>query len=221
VLIIESIRDNLQDDETIKWYEIRVLNYRRRFYLTQIFIFFILSGFICLIGLFFWYVPSWTGTFYFWNTDIIIPPIFIYLSILSIFIAIAIIAFIYSVILFKKDLKESELNFSDLNPYELIYCITNKHWIQKDFNSLSYFNETNLPDTAFLKNRDIIYIKLQLVDRITIKKGLIAYLLTFYFERNDYDLNENFTFQVKLKVKDYEGLIRSLSQATSIEILKD
>lgn len=221
MLIIELIKNNLQDDEAIKWYQIRVLNYHRRFCLTQMLIILILSGLMCLIGLFFWYVPSWTGTFYFWYTDIIIPPIFIYLTILSIFIAIAVIAFIYSVILFKKDLKESELNFSDLNPYELIYCITNKHWIQKDFNSLSYFNGKNLPDTAFSQERDIIYINLQLVDKITIKKGLISYHLTFYFERNDYDLNENFTLQVKLTLKDYEGLKRSLSQATSIEILKD
>jgi len=220
VSIIEVINNNLQDDETVKWYEVRVLNYRRRFFIAQILTFLTLGGLLSAIGLFFWYVPSWTGNFYVWSTDIKVPPIFIYLTILSIFITITVIAFIYSIVLFKKNLKTSGLKFSSLNHYELIYCITNKRWIQKDFNSLIHFSEDNLLDKTILQEKDIIFISLRLVDKVTIKKGRLFYHLTFSFERTE-ELGENATYQIKLKVKDYDGLKSALSQSTSIEILND
>jgi hypothetical protein len=175
-----------------------------------------------LIGLFFWYVPSWQGEFYLWYTDIQIHPLIIYVLILSIFIFITVFALSYGIHLYIIGLHRLELSLNDLKSYKLIHILTNKRWIQKDFTLLLHLYEESSSDLPFPHKNDTIFIDLSFIDKVTVKRISSDIKLQFYFKGKD-EGNKISVFRIKLKSMDSRGLKKlkkHLADSVNLEMLK-
>ncbi|MFX0038810.1 MAG: hypothetical protein ACFFAB_05690 [Candidatus Heimdallarchaeota archaeon] len=173
-----------------------------------------------LVGLFFWYVPSWGGTFYLLWTNIEVHPLSIYCIILSIFITGAVVAIAYAIRLFKRSLRRLGLKFADLQSYDQIHIITNERWIQKDFKSLLYSGENKFPHGAISQTKDMVFIELKNIKKVTVTKIRSNYNIAFHF-KPIFGLNQTPTFNVKFKFNDYKELKNVLIEIITLEILKD
>ncbi|MFX0007221.1 MAG: hypothetical protein ACFFA7_13355 [Promethearchaeota archaeon] len=217
---MEVIKSNIKDNEIIKWEKCRVINYRKKFIDSFIIAISLISVFMTLLGLFFWYVPSWGGTFYLFWTDIIVHPLIIYIIILSIFIAGAIFAIAYAIKLFRRGLRRLELKLSDLRSYQQIHLLTNERWIQKDYRSLIYFSEKNLPVEYISTLKDLICIDFKNIKKATVSRIRSNYNLAFHF-KPIFGLTQSPSFNVKFKFDDYLELKNILNQIIPLEILKE
>jgi len=180
----------------------------------------LVSGFMTLVGLFFWHVPSWGGTFYLLWTHLEISPIFIYTLIMSIFSSVALFAIVIAVILVKHGLKRMDLKFSDLKTYHEIHILTEKRWIQKDFRSLLYYERNKVPAEIISPSGDIVLIKLTDIEKATVSKIRTNYNIAFHFKRSLNQIQYP-AFLVKFKLKDYMIIKKLLSQIIPIQILKE
>ncbi|MFX1380765.1 MAG: hypothetical protein ACFFA4_16910 [Promethearchaeota archaeon] len=216
---MEIIKKNIKDNETIKWEKYRIINYRNKIFKSFFISVFLIGVLMTLLGLFFWYVPSWGGTFYLLWTDIVVHPLVIYLIILSIFISGAIAAIAYAIKLFKRGLRRVDLKLADLHSYHQIHILTNKQWIQKDYRSLIYFGANKLPNEAISITKDITCININNIERAIVSKIRSNYNISFHFKRI-FDLNQNLTFNVKFKFEDYQELKNVLKEIIKLEILK-
>ncbi|MFX0144470.1 MAG: hypothetical protein ACFE9C_10365 [Candidatus Hodarchaeota archaeon] len=173
-----------------------------------------------LVGLFFWYVPSWGGAFYLLWTNHEVHPLIIYSIILSIFITGAVLAVAYAIRLFKRGLRRLDLKFADLQSYHQIHILTNERWIQKDFRSLLYSGENKLPNGTISQAKDMVFIKLNNIEKVTVTKIRSNYNIAFHFKRI-FGLSQSPTFNVKFKYDDYKELKNVLIEIVPLEILKD
>ena len=180
----------------------------------------LIGGFITLLGLFFWFVPSWGSTFYFLWTNIVIPPLVIYSAIMSIFSSVAIIASAYAVILVKRGLRRMNLKLSDLKTYHQIHILTNMRWIQKDFRSLSYFDQNSIPTEIFAPMNDVVFFNLSNIEKVTVRKIRTNYNLSFQF-KNLLNEIEYPSFTVKFKYDDYQVVKKLIMDLIPIEIIKE
>ncbi|MFX1391446.1 MAG: hypothetical protein ACFE9Z_15385 [Promethearchaeota archaeon] len=217
---MESIKNNLRDNEIIKWEKSKIINYRKRIVRSFVISFSLITLFMTLIGLFFWYAPSWGGTFYFLWTDIVVHPLIIYILILSIFVSVAIFAVIYAIKLFKRGLNRLGLKLADLNEYQQVHMLTNERWIQKDYRSLVYSGNNRFPDGAVTQINDFVYIYLNNIEKATISRIRSNYNISFHFKRI-FGLDQNRTFDVKFKLNEYQELKSLLTQIFPLEILKE
>ena len=214
------MENNIKDNEEVKWKKSELINYRKKIFQTSILAFSLIGLLMTLLGLFFWYVPSWGGTFYLFGTDIVIHQLIIYILIMSIFISMAIFAIVYAIILFGQELRRLELKLSDLSQYQLVHVLTNKRWIQKDFRSLVYFEKKNLPIENITPSKDLVFINLNNIKKATISRIRSNYNITFHF-KPIFGLNRSPTFNVKFKLNDYQELKNVLNQVIPLEILKE
>ncbi|MFW9972172.1 MAG: hypothetical protein ACFFDF_18440 [Candidatus Odinarchaeota archaeon] len=173
-----------------------------------------------LVGLFFWYAPSWSSTFYLFWTDIEVHPLIIYLIILSIFISGAIAAVAYAIKLFRRGLRRLGLRLVDLQSYHQIYVLTNERWIQKDFRSLVYSIENKFPTEAVTRTNDMVFIHLNNIEKATVTRIRSNYNLSFHF-KPIFSLSQYPTFSVKFKLNDYQELKGLLANRIPLEILKE
>ena len=217
---MEVIKSSIKDNEIIKWEKYRVINYLKKFIISFIIAISLICVFMTLLGLFFWYVPSWGGTFYLFWTDIVVHPLIIYIMILSIFISVAIFAIAYTIKLFKRRLRRLELKLSDLRLYQQIHLLTNERWIQKDYRSLVYFSEKNLPVEHVSNLKDLVYIDFKNIKKATVSRIRSNYNLAFHF-KPIFGLNQSPTFNVKFKLNDYFELKNILNQIIPLEVLKE
>lgn len=213
---MENLKKNIQDDEIIKWENSQDINYRKKILKSLILGITLVSGLLTLIGLFFWYVPSWEGSFYFLWTDVEIPPPIIYIAIMSIFSAVALIAIAYAAILIKRGLRGMNLQLTDLKQYDQIHVLTNIRWLQKDFRSLLFFDQSKVPSELLAISNDIAFIKLRDIEKATISKVSRFYKIAFEFKC---DINgiKYPPFIVKFKLDEYRAVKRLLSDLIPIE----
>jgi len=217
---MEIIKNSINNNEIIKWEKFQVINYRKKLIQTFIISVFLVGGLMTLIGLFFWYVPSWGGTFYIPGTEIVIHPLIIYISILSIFISMGIFAITFAIYLFKRGLRRLELKLSDLRSYPQIHVLTNKRWIQKDYRSLVYFGDIKSPHEAISRTKDFVFIYLNNIEKATVSRIRSTYNISFHFKKI-FSLNQYPTFSVKFKLNDFQELKSLLAQILPLEILKE
>lgn len=180
----------------------------------------LIGGFMTLVGLFFWYVPSWGGTSYFLWTDIVIPPLVTYIIIMSIFSSGAIIASAYAVILVKRGLRNMNLKLSDLKSYHQIHILTNIRWIQKDFRSLLYFDRDKIPPEIIAPTNDIVFINLSDIEKARVRKSRTYHNIAFQF-KNTLNEIQYPSFTVKFKYDDYQVVKKLISDLIPIEIIKE
>lgn len=216
---MEIIKNSIKDNEIIKWEKTQVINYRKKIFTSFTISISLISVLMTLIGLFFWYVPSWGGTYYLLWTDIVVHPLIIYLIILSIFLSIPIFAIIYAIILFKRELRRLDLKLADLSSYHQIHILTNERWIQKDYRSLVNFGENNLSTEAISQTKDIVFINLKNIEKATVSKIRSIYNVSFHF-KPIFSLNQYPTFNVKFKFNEYQEIKSVLNQIMPLEILK-
>ena len=217
---MEIIRNNIQNNEIIKWEKYQVINYRIKIIASFILAIVSISGLLTLLSLFFRYVPSWEGTFYLLWTNIEIHPVIIYLLILSIFCSMAAVVIIYAIRLVIREIRRVNLKLSDLRSYHQIQILTNIRWIQKDFRSLLYFEENKIPPELISRIKDIVFIPLNNIEKATVRKIRSNYNIIFHF-KNDLNLVQYPTFSAKFKFKDYKEIKSILNQIIPLEILED
>ena len=220
---MEVIKNNFHNDEIIRWERTRVINFRKKYVRSLILAILLLSFLNFLIGLFFWYAPSWQGEFYLWYTDIQIHPLIIYVLILSIFIFVTIFALSYGIHLYVKGLHRLDLRLKDLKSYELIHLLTNKRWIQKDFTFLLHVYEETASEPPFPRINDVFFLDLSLIDKVTVKRVRSAYKLEFHLKNKD-ESNKCPLFRIKLNLmesEELEKLKKLLSNSVSVEAIKD
>jgi len=181
---MEIIKNSINYDEIVKWESFRIVNYRKEFIRSLIITTFLIGLLMTLIGLFFWHVPNWEGTFYLAYTNIEIPPLINYFIIISIFYSFIAIVLGYTFVLIIRGFRKVHLKLSDLRSYDLIHVLTNKRWIQKDLSSLINFPENNLPSDIFSRINDMSFINLDCIEKVSIDKLRFrsGYIFNFHFK---------------------------------------
>ncbi|TFF99763.1 MAG: hypothetical protein EU541_04145 [Promethearchaeota archaeon] len=217
---MEIIKNRIEKDEKILWQKKQVYNFKRKLIISYIFIIIFLTIFLGLLALFFWYVPSWNITFFLPSSNIEIDPLFIFLIILFIFIGIAVFAVGYSIYLLKQLFQNLNLKISNLASYNLIYILTNKRWIQKDWTSFLGFDYRSIAKDHFSQISDVIFIDLSIIEKATIKRGRNNCIIRFYI-KNVENSSELYLFKVKFELSYYQKFKNSLSNLISVEILKE
>jgi len=202
---MDIIKNNIKESEIIKWKNSRVINYRKAILKSFIIAVSLISLIMTIVGLFFWFVPSWGGTFYFLWTDVVVHPLIIYLLILSIFILMAIFAIVYGIKLFKRGLRRLGLKLADLSSYQQFHILTNERWIQKDYRSLISFEENSLPSEIISQTKDIVYFDINRIEKVTVSRIRSNYNISFYF-KPIFKSDKSPTFLVKLKLNDYQEI---------------
>jgi hypothetical protein len=217
---VEIIKSNIRDNEILKWEKFSVIDYRKKIMISFVIAISLISVLMILIGLFFWYVPSWDVTFFLFWTDIVVPPINIYIMIVSIFVSLAIFAIAYAIKWFKRGLRRLALKLSDLRLYQQIHILTNERWIQKDYRSLVNLKDDTLPIENFSEILDLVFIDLKNITKATVSRFRSNYILSFQF-KPIFGLDQNLTFDVRLKLDHYLELKNILNQIIPLEILKE
>ena len=213
------MKNSIQDNEIVKWEKSQIIDYRIKILESLILGIILIGGFMILVGLFFWYVPSWGGTSYFLWTDIEISPLFIYITIMSIFSSGAIIAVAYAGIFIKRSLRRMNLKLSDLKSYHQIHILTNIRWMQKDFRSLLHFNQNEIPTEIIAPTNDIVFINLSDIEKATVSKMRTNYNIAFQF-KNTLNGIQYPSFTVKFKYNDYQVVKKLLLDLIPIEIIR-
>ncbi|MCJ7647645.1 MAG: hypothetical protein MUP85_03430 [Candidatus Lokiarchaeota archaeon] len=217
---MEIIKNSINNDEFVKWESFQIVNYRREFIRSLIITTFLIGLLMTLIGLFFWHVPSWEGTFYFAYTNIEIPPLIIYFIIISIFYSFIAIVLVYTFVLITRGFRKVHLKLSDIRSYSLIHVLTNKRWIQKDLKSVVNFNENSLPSDVFSRINDMAFISLDCIEKVSINKlrFRFGYIFIFHF-KNTSDSVQYPIFTVRFKSGNYQELIPLMVDEFPVEFL--
>ena len=207
---MEIIKNSMLPDEKVLWEFYEVKHYYRKTIILFLCLIMMLLG----VGLFFWYVPEWKGTFYLFYTGIEVHPIVIYLMIISIFYPFIIGGIIYFIILVKRMLRLFKIKLIDLNRYKKCFILTNKRLIQKDlYLDSNFFDITkpsaikNYPNVIERKN-DIVFMFLEPVIRFSIEKCPIHHKVLFF-----YDLpNSSYYFAIKNKGSNIQEFIDHINK---------
>ena len=194
----------LGENEKILWKKVEVKNYLYRIPIA----FTLLGLLVVLIALFFWYVPSWEGHFYDPIFHIEIPPIFIYISILSIFYGATIFAVIIAIIEMKKGLKKNNAKLKDLINYEKASVLTTKRWFKKDAMSRFLINEASYKEEILEFENDIVIVYLNSIQKFFAHKHRMHYTISLYV--NDVAIN------FKIKNDDFNQIITILREILDI-----
>ncbi len=166
--MIDEIKKNLPKDEKILWEQVKFRNVFRRMVLGPFFIILI----VIVINLFFWVVSVGTGN----------PSGFIYFVIL--FDGLIGGIFFGAIVFSYRRTKEFGYHLEDLIHYERITIITNRRFIQRD---QKYWAKLNTPQTiAELggKVRDIMYLNLDLVERVIVYQFKVNTTIQLWLYRN-------------------------------------
>jgi hypothetical protein len=217
---MEIIKKSIENNELVKWEKSSVIDYRIKIIKSFTLIIISVSGLMALLGLFFWYIPRWEGTFYLLWTNIEVHPLIIYLTIFSIFYSMAIFIITYAIREVIQKLRRLDIKLLELRAYNQIHLLTDKRWIQKDFRSLLDFEGSNIPLDVITRKKDIVFISLNNIQKVTVKKIRSNYNINFHF-KNDSSLIQYPSFTVKFKFNDYQELKRILSQIIPLEIVRD
>ena len=217
---MEIIKNNIGNDEIVKWESFRTVNYHKEFIRSLIITTFLIGLLMTLIGLFFWHVPNWEGTFYWAYTDNEIPPLIAYFIIISIFYSSIAIVLGYTFVLIIRGFRKVHLKLSDLRSYDLIHVLTNKRWIQKDLSSLVNFPENTLPSEVFSRINDTCFINLESIEKVSIVKIRFrsGYIFIFHFKNTSASIQYP-TFTVRFKSGNYQELKTLMMDEFPVEFL--
>lgn len=125
----------------------------------------------------------------------------------------------------KKKGKATQCNFRQLSRYQNIYLLTNKRWIQKDYERNLNIDENNYSKDILEKHFDIVFVNLKHIKAIVINRDEYFTTATFDFYENIVD--ENYSdlkvgFLVPyLPEDDFKAFIKMITNKLSYRKVKE
>ncbi|HEY0089926.1 MAG TPA: hypothetical protein VGB37_13840 [Candidatus Lokiarchaeia archaeon] len=126
---------------------------------------------------------------------------------------------LYSIKDYRDKIKTLQLSFKQLRHYECIYAITNKRWIQKDFDLNSNVDVSEYPEEAIEKFKDIIFVNLEKIEAIYTFENKIN-VIALYLEYNEENPEET-DFGVWVPLKEFHKAIDTLKKVIPLESEKE
>jgi ABC-type multidrug transport system fused ATPase/permease subunit len=126
---------------------------------------------------------------------------------------------LFSIKDYRDKIKTLQLSFKKLRHYECIYAITNKRWIQKDFDLNSNVEVSDYFKETIEKFKDIVFVNLEKIEAIYTfedKTNIIA----LYIEYNEENPEET-DFGVWVSSKEFHKAIDTLKKVIPLENEKE
>jgi hypothetical protein len=208
---MERLRSLLLPEEQLLWTTQRETNYLYRFLFAACGI----GGIMIGIAWFFWYVPGWTGTFYFLDTDIVVPSLVLYLAVLACFY-IPIFIVVYDALLQgRKRMQQSGMTLADLRHHYEILALTNQRWIQKGIPRSLAIDLTCYPSGTVSRLEDIVSLTLGACERAVVRKVWFWHQISFFVQNAIVEgLAQPLT--VRLTRAEVDGLLIPLRQLVPV-----
>jgi len=132
---------------------------------------------------------------------------------------IPILLFVRTILVAKKDysdkLNKLQISRKELRNYENVYILTNKRWIQKDYDLNFNIDISKYTKGALERKKDIVFVnleKIQVIYTVEDKK----YMIAFYIDYDEENLEETY-LGVWLSPEEFKKVMKILKKVIPIE----
>jgi hypothetical protein len=207
----ESIETVLLPGEHILWIKQRETNYLR-------FLLFMtcgIGGIMVAIAAFFWYVPNWTGTFYFLDTGIVIPAVVVYSAILACFYVPILLTVYNATTSIRKTLQKSGITLANLKHYHEIFALTNQRWIRRALQLPGTRGSSQYSPSISTPQEDLEGLALDTCQHAVVRKVVRGYQVSF-FAQNVIEESLARPMTVRLTRPEADALLVHLRQLLTV-----